>query len=434
MVYGFKLHLAANDEGESLNFCITPVHTNDRNRSVIWRLYSQNRKSNSRFSGEQIEQMGLDNVQPINILRENSTTIDWNDFLSDKEIPVDELIDSISYIPLQTTTKESIIGAIDKLIYADHHVFILDQTGDNVLIFSDDGTFIKTIPTGQGPEDIYRPIDIAIDEDQDHLIVYNRWRLSFYDYRGNFVKREWVPFNFCNFRVLPNGYLFVIIQHQNIHMEKSSEMQVLITDKNFRIISARFPYHYSESLNYVTKDFTSSLEERVNFAFKFSDKVYQYLDPLSVWEKYRLDFSEKGVPDRYLEMSWEEVYKTLKSTDYYYFMGDYTENDTHECFQILNDSKRSFRTLIFRDKASGKLAGGNVISDNSRILLFSAPFTAYKDVFIGAFDAYHVYRMLSKLKKDKKNQTLFNRLNDLFGHLGEDANPILIKYKLKCIH
>jgi hypothetical protein len=115
-------------------------------------------------------------------------------------------------------------------------------------------------------------------------------------------------------------------------MEEFSDMQVLITDKNFRIISAGFPYHYSKSLNYSTKDYTSSLERRVNFALKFSDKVYQYLDTLSVREKYRLDFSEKGLPDRYLKMSVDEVFETLKSANYYFFMGDDTENDTHESF------------------------------------------------------------------------------------------------------
>ena len=395
---------------------------------------SQNRKSSSRFSGEQVEQMGLNNVQPINIQHENRLKIDLDDFLSDRETPIDELIDSISYIPLQTTTKESIVGAIDKLICVDSHVFILDYTGNNVLIFSDDGIFIKIIPAGQGPGEIFRPIDIAVDEESGHLIVYNRWGLSFYDYRGHFVKREQLPFNFNNFRVLPNGYLFVTVPTQNIHMEEFSEMQVLITDKNFRIISAGFPYHYSKSLNYSTKDYTSSCGKRVNFAFKFSDKVYQYVDTLSVREKYRLDFSGKGLPAKYLEMSWDEIAGILKSSNYYFFMGDYTENDTHECFQILNYSKKSLRTLIFRDKASGKLGGGNIISENSHTLLFSAPFTAYKDEFIGAFDAYHLHQMLSELKKDRKNQPLFNRLNDLFGHLDEDANPILIKYKLKSIH
>ena len=394
----------------------------------------QGSKNGSRFTGEQIAQLGLSGVQPLTVLDENSLKIDLKNFLSDKELAVDELVDTISYIPLQTPSKESLIGSIEKIICVNKYVFILDAyTGQNVLIFSDDGTFIKTLPTGQGPQEIFRPADIAVDEEQEHLIVYNKGKLSFYDYRGNFVKSERLPFYFCNFRVLPDGYLFVTTHEYNVHMGGISEMQVFITDKNFRIISAGLPYHYSEVLNYSTKDYTNSIGKSVNFAFKFSDKVYGYVDSLSVQEKYQLDFAGKGLPDRYLEMSTDDVFEALKSYNYYFFMGDYVENETHESFQLLNYSRKSTRTLLFRDKASGKLSGGNIIPENSHILLFTAPFTAYKDEFIGAYDTYRVCRMLSELKKDAKHKAVYNRLNELFGHLDEDANPILVKYKLKSI-
>ena len=393
----------------------------------------QGSKSGSRFTEEQIAQLGLDSVRPLTVLDENSLKIDLEEFLSDRELSVDELVDTISYIPLQTPSKESIIGSVDKLICVDKYVFIMDYTGQNVLIFSDDGTYIKTLPTGQGPQEIFRPADIAVDEEQGHLIVYNRWILSFYDYQGNFVKNERLPFNFCDFRVLPDGYLFVTVDYQNLHLEGYSEMQVLITDKNFRIISAGFPYHYSKSINYATKDYTGSIGKSVNFAFKFSDKVYHYVDSLSVQEKYQLDFAGKELPDRYLEMSLDDVFKALKNTNYYFFMGDYVENETHESFLINNWSKKSPRTLIFRDKASGKLSGGNIISGNRTIYTFTAPFTAYKDEFIGVFDMYEINRSLSELKKYEKYKEAYGYLNELFGHLDEDANPILVRYKLKSI-
>ncbi len=393
----------------------------------------QGSKSGSRFTEEQIAQLGLDSVRPLTVLDENSLRIDLEEFLSDRELSVDELIDTISYIPLQTPSKESIVGSVDKLLCVDQYVFIMDHTGQNVLIFSDDGTFIKTIPTGQGPQEIFRPIDIAVDEEQKHLIVYNERKLSFYNYRGDFVKSERLPFYFRNFRVLPDGYLFVTTHQYNVHMGGISEMQVFITDKNFRIISAGLPYHYSEALNYSTKDYTNSIGKSVNFAFKFSDRVYGYVDSLSVQEKYQLDFAGKGLPDRYLEMSTDDVFDALKSNNDNFFMGDYVENETHESFQLLNYSRKSIRTLLFRNKASGKLSGGNIIPEDSHILLFTAPFTAYKDEFIGAYDTYRVCRMLSELKKDAKHKAVYNRLNELFGHLDEDANPILVKYKLKSI-
>jgi hypothetical protein len=44
--YGFKLHLAVNDKGELLNFCITPANVDDRNRSVIQPLCKKNCSEN----------------------------------------------------------------------------------------------------------------------------------------------------------------------------------------------------------------------------------------------------------------------------------------------------------------------------------------------------------------------------------------------------
>ncbi|MDR1368556.1 MAG: IS982 family transposase [Dysgonamonadaceae bacterium] len=39
--YGFKLHLAVNDKGELLNFCVTPANVDDRDWSVIQPLCKQ---------------------------------------------------------------------------------------------------------------------------------------------------------------------------------------------------------------------------------------------------------------------------------------------------------------------------------------------------------------------------------------------------------
>ena len=397
---------------------------------------SQNKESNARFTDEQIGQLHLDSTQLFSVNSENSLKIDLVEFMSDKEISIDDLIDSIRYIPLQTTTKESLIAGIDKLIYTDDYVFILDKTTSNnnanVLIFSSDGTFIKKIPTGGGPQDISRPQDVAIDEEQGYLIVYNKNELSFYDYQGNFAKRELLPFYFCNFKVIPNGYLFVSeAGYYNVHLDELSDLQVLITDKNFRIISAGLPFHYSKHLLYSTEKYVSSLGKKVNFAFKYSDKIYQYVDTLSVLEKYWLDFSEKGIPNKYLKMSSVEGYDAIKKNNYYFFMGEYLENDTHESFKISNFRKKSFNSLIYRDKISGKLKGGNIISN---INIIPSPLTTYKNEFIGALSGYTIFNILSELKKDEKHKTTYNRLNNLLGHLDEDANPVLIKYILKSIN
>jgi hypothetical protein len=258
--------------------------------------------------------------------------------LSEKEIKSSEFIDSIEFIPLETTN-ESLIAEINKLICMEDRFFVFDSDiGRNVFIFSGNGKFIRKIPIGEGPEEIHNPGDIAVDEEKQNLIVYNKYGLSFFDFNGKFIKRERLPFSFKNFRVIPNGYLFLTVaQHWNPHLNELSDMQILITDTTFRIISAGLPYRYLKENNFGITDYTNSFENKVNFSFKFSDKIYQFEDTLSVRERYQLNFKEKMLPEKYLELSYNEIRKILKQNDYYYYMGDFVECETHEYFTIHND-------------------------------------------------------------------------------------------------
>ena len=64
---------------------------------------------------DQIEQLQLSNVKPINILDKDKLLLDFNVFLTEKEISINELVDNVKFIPLQTT-EESLIAEVNKLI------------------------------------------------------------------------------------------------------------------------------------------------------------------------------------------------------------------------------------------------------------------------------------------------------------------------------
>lgn len=390
---------------------------------------SEKKKDNPKFSDKQMEQLGLRKVKPLQIFEGNCLTLDLNNFLQPiKNLSVGNLIYDVKYIPLQTT-EESLIAEINKLIYSENHFFILDlDIGHAVFIFSDDGKFIKKIPVGQGPGEIYNPGDIAIDEENNNLVIYNRKGLSYYDYDGNFIKRELAPFNFKNFRIIPDGFLFISVQNQNEHLSEFSEMQVFITDENFRIISTGLPFHYSKSLTLGITDYTNSFKDQVEFSLKFSDKIYQYIDTSTVREKYQLDFSKKRLPSEHL-MNTENIINVLKQNDYYYFMGNFVENETHEYFSLYNNfNKKAFQTFIFRDKSTGKFTGGNIILlENESIPLFATPLTADENEFIGSVTTSSIAQYLSERKELGINNTVLDKLNP-------DDNPVLIKYKLKNIH
>ena len=77
------------------------------------------------------------------------------------------------------------------------------------------------------------------------------------------------------------------------------------------------------------------------------------------------------------------------------------------------------------------MKGGNRIVSSLDAPLLLAPLTSLKNEFISAFDANGLQEMISRMKNDESSKSYYERTKELFGHLDEDANPIIIRYKMK---
>lgn len=71
---------------------------------------------------------------------------------------------NVEYIPLETTDA-SLIAGIHKLIYHNGTFYVFDMTGQKVLMFDQQGKFLKSIhKVGQGPGEYTNPYDMDVDE------------------------------------------------------------------------------------------------------------------------------------------------------------------------------------------------------------------------------------------------------------------------------
>ena len=79
---------------------------------------------------DQIEQLQLSNVKPINILDKDKLLLDFNVFLTEKEISINELVDNVKLIPLQTTEESLIVysGPISTTNSGSNGASIPDET------------------------------------------------------------------------------------------------------------------------------------------------------------------------------------------------------------------------------------------------------------------------------------------------------------------
>jgi hypothetical protein len=390
---------------------------------------SRQEQNNQKFTSEQVASLELDSTQLITINTDSIATIDLNPFLKISTLDLGALIESIRFIPLETT-EESLISEINNILVTDSNIYIMDTyLGGSVLIFDNAGKFIKRIQRGQGPAEILNLKDIDFDKKNQELVVYHYKILSFYTPEGEYKRRERIPFNAFNFSVTPDGYLFRAENGvDNRHLGYSENYQLLMTDKNFKLKSVGIPYIYSKELDYGILDYTQTTDKNINFTLSFNNTVYQYVNDKEIKAKYRLDFSRKSFPENLLKkLSTIDFFQSAKDNDYYYFMGDYVENDTHDFFQLENRYIKMAMS-IFRDKKSGNTLAGTTLSYFQIAPIIEIPKTSEDSLFISYFQPHDIDKFKSILP-DCKMVTLEDKIK--LEQLQEDDNPVLMFYKLK---
>ena len=388
----------------------------------------QNSEVKSRFTTEEILSMNLDSTRNLIVDDNSITKIDLNSFLKVRQFDYTSLIRNAVFIPLETTN-ESLITIIESIIATDFYIYIIDKyQGGNVLIFNKNGDFIKRIRKGEGPEEILDLKSVDFDYSNQELIVYHNRFFSFFTPEGNFKLKEKLPLNASEFAVTPNGYLFYVpTGFSNEHLGVRHNDMVYITDKKFELKYTGLLDFVSKDNNFENRTYLNIHDNKVNFTKKFTDTVYQYIDDNKVKIKYALDISDKKLPDRVINQPFELFWKEAGQNDYYYFMGQYIENDTHDFFELENKFlKRS--TVIFRDKASGNLQGGSSMKIDIKILPpFWYPIASQGSSFISYFSPYNVPKDSLYLSE---NESISEDQKRILKGLKDDDNPVLVFFEL----
>jgi hypothetical protein len=339
--------------------------------------------SNLRFSEEQIASLHLDSTTILQVEIDSIEIVDLNPFLKEQNFDFGSLVKEVKLIPLETTN-ESLVDGIYKIIVTESHIYIYDRfKGGGLIIFDNEGKFVKRITHGQGPGEINRLYDICYDKDNNELVAYQHSFLYHYTTSGQFIRRERLPFGFYNFTAIPDGYVFKALDRQgNDHLGLLKDYTLFITDKKFKLKSVGMPYPPSD-VSYGGYNFLYNSNNAIKITQKFTDTIYQYINETNQFKaRYVMDYSKKKLPKRYLQGTEQEFENAISQNDYYYYLGEYFETKSHHVFFLINNYIE-LNTIIYRDKKSGHLAGGtgvNVITNE--MLSIGFPIATSDNYFI----------------------------------------------------
>lgn len=341
----------------------------------------------------------------------NAEFIDLNDAFGNDYLSIDDLLDTLYAVPLQTT-EDNVFYGISKIEMTNDRIFIEDHD-DRILVFDNNGKFINKLNQGQGPGEIFELYDFSFDETTQHLVVTQPDLISIYDKDGIFIESKFCPIINWEFSAVEWGYVFFTPKFVNIDLGDNAKHSVLVTDKNIKVIGKGIGLSHAEGfvrcMPYMYKSNGNVIVSQPG-----NDTIFE-LSNSQISAKYILDFGTKEINVQ----SPEEITNSSK----YYHSSGFMENNKTQFFHFRSAKCGSY--TVIRDK-------------NTKHTLGAAHFMCSPDVApLYCIDIMDVYNGFFVSYTNPYNNMYFNspRIakedNEKIANLTEEDNAIIIFFKIK---
>jgi len=356
------------------------------------------------------------------------------------EIQFSEVFASITPIILETT-KNSLIGDVDKVFATDEYIIVLDAFIANALfLFKKDGTFLHKFGSrGNGPGEYSRIADFCYDNTTGtiYMLDFSTNRINIYDiHTGSFLKSLKLQNN--------NGFSqYICFQSEELYTNlrnfTNATKQYLLNRRSQTTGNIEESWldleTYSKNIDYTERNpFLFSNGNSFKFNKPFMDGIMLVekgkITPfLTFTPEYTIDLNDlKGVSK---DSEYMEVFSMLRGLNKVFNITPYFEHKdliymnfwlgTAEKALIYNQKTKDFKymstfdDLIYKEK-------------NSHFRQYPW-FIAHYDN--GLFAVQDVQFIKELLEKDLISENFKSSALDLVNNLEEDANPFLFYYEFK---
>lgn len=363
------------------------------------------------------------------VVDKRSIKISINDDCVKKEILLSSVIASIDFIKLESSA-EAIIGGIDKILFGDSCMYVLDRNKTKSLKkFAIDGSYICNIgQVGEGPDEYIEPTDFVLFD--KHVIVYDQFRcnLNYYDLDGKLVKTRKLPFMCLQFHLFSaDNFIFNTLDADNQHLQKIDNYSIFTSDSLFHLKQRGF---------YRQKDLYSSIFIPSNFNVcagklyyhpPFKNTIYSINADGKISTEYELDFGYKELPEEILlTKNWKQFLKESDKGRYYFFPGEYYNVDSLLYFSYIkaHEVYRCFYSISENNLICSSLIKNDLVP----IFSFCNIVGADSGSLVGYIFPYEIVRARENCSVEEWRKQVGEQSVEIAASLKEDDNPIIIKY------
>ena len=346
----------------------------------------------------------------------------------------DELIDSISFVRLQTTDN-CLIANINRLYFTEDKIIVVDYFKmEMIYVFDRQGRFLYTLSRQGGAPYEYTTLDYAaLTPDQKHVVAVDMGqKLKYYRLdkehvmrTGSFLDKTVTLSNtFYTVEFLTDDIIAGYCSGGNIWSPHSSDRHLLmLSTLSNKILYSGYKSYYSKNFNFTTDAPIRKCGNKLYFNPIFSDTIYT-VSREGLEACYVLDIKghKKVIIDDGIT---NESYREQKKTNPY-FNSDFLDMDDVALFAYMANLGRPTWGLYI--KAEDKTYDCNSYLQDPLKAFCNGPWYYYK----GNTAACPV--SASSLLANKKS--ILKKSNpkiatELLDGLTEDDNPVVLFYHMK---
>ena len=326
-------------------------------------------------------------------------------------VNLSDVVDTVDFIPLETT-ESCLIRTIDKIIFTDSLIIILDglQANGKVYVFDQKGHFLRTIgEIGRGPEEYLLGMDIQLLDDNIQILD-NGSHIVTYSIQGDFISKQGLKKP--AFKFITDG------EYYYMHGAEQGNT-LLVTDSSYQVIDSYFPY-VNREINMLPLYPFWNLGGSSFYMRPYDDMIYR-LSQAGPTSALWIDYLDKSIP-----------YEKVSEKDF-----DFSTLENYAFTKYILDGQDAMMVLCvyenqpylyIKDKVSAKEALYRYDLLNNDI---TGEDRAYP--FALSDDDYFVYYVdpASLSLRENRTRKHDSRIDKLLAPQVEFSNPILMKLKFK---
>lgn len=342
---------------------------------------------------------------------------DKQDFIIQGETCMSSFIEVKSIIPLETSDV-CLISSVEKIIKRNGIIYVKSKNRP-LLSFNEDGKFLNAIGAiGIGPQQYVQVADF--DVKGNHVYVLTSKKIQVYTQGGEWIKSIPITLNASNLRLAGDEMLLFVLGNKHVihvmDMEGKEKKSDLKRNQALRLNRAIAFIPYGENILFPMGRSNELL------AYNPSQQEFSFMNFLE---------SNRLTNERETELMEESPRYNRQLQQIGCFDGLLTDN-TH---MIVPYIKENVVTLWIKDFQKSQCRAYRLSDLKNDITYVSASSFFYDNTEDdkGFLTYIMPYRLKEGLAEafEKKNDSYFERMQHVLEPLDEEANPILIEYKIK---